>query len=118
MSATPSVLYDAPGPRARRLSLVTSIVLGVLITAAVVWLIWRLGQPRVTVNGAVLTAFYMKEKGLPVQGFIVNHYTGSTMEKDNIRMIEKLSGKPVLAVVGDNAELLQADAQALIQLYQ
>ena len=41
----------------------------------------------------------MKEKGLPVQGFIVNHYTGSPMEKDNIRMIEKLSGKPVLAVV-------------------
>ena len=40
------------------------------------------------------------------------------MEKDNIRMIEKLSGKPVLAVVGDNVELLQADAQALIQLYQ
>lgn len=71
-----------------------------------------------TINGAVLTAFYMKEKGLPVQGFIVNHYTGSPMEKDNIRMIEKLSGKPVLAVVGDNAELLQADAQALIQLYQ
>ena len=71
-----------------------------------------------TINGAVLTAFYMKEKGLPVQGFIVNHYTGSPMEKDTIRMIEKLSGKPVLAVVGDNAELLQADAQALIQLYQ
>ena len=58
MSATPSVLYDAPGPRARRLSLVTSIVLGVLITAAVVWLIWRLGQPRVTVNGAVLTGLW------------------------------------------------------------
>jgi len=34
MSATPSVLYDAPGPRARRLSLVTSIVLGVVITIA------------------------------------------------------------------------------------
>ncbi|GAA3881418.1 amino acid ABC transporter permease [Tessaracoccus defluvii] len=58
MSATPSVLYDAPGPRARRLSLVTSIVLGVVITAAVVWLIWRLGQPRVTVNGAVLTGLW------------------------------------------------------------
>ena len=70
------------------------------------------------INGAVLTAFYMKERACLSKAFIVNHYTGSPNGKDNIRMIEKLSGKPVLAVVGDNAELLQADAQALIQLYQ
>lgn len=71
-----------------------------------------------TINGAVLTAFYMKEKGLPVQGFIVNHYTGSPMEKDNIRMIEKLSQKPVLAVVAEDDTLLHADAASLISLYQ
>ena len=34
-----------------------------------------------TINGAVLAAFYMKEKQLPVQGFIVNHYTGSLMKR-------------------------------------
>ena len=71
-----------------------------------------------TINGAVLTAFYMKEKGLPVQGFIVNHYTGSPMEKDNIRMIEKLSQKPVLTVVADNDKLLYANTDSLISLYQ
>ena len=60
----------------------------------------------------------MKAKQLPVQGFIVNHYTGSPMEKDNIRMIEKLSQKPVLAVVADNDEIIDADAGQLIQLYQ
>ena len=71
-----------------------------------------------TINGAVLTAFYMKEKQLPVQGFIVNHYTGSLMEKDNLRMIEKLSHKPILAVVADNDEIIDADTNQLIQLYQ
>ena len=71
-----------------------------------------------TINGAVLTAFYMKEKQLPVQGFIVNHYTGSPMEKDNIRMIEKLSQKPVLAVVADDDEIIDADTDQLIHLYQ
>ena len=60
----------------------------------------------------------MKEKGLPVQGFIVNHYTGSPMEKDNIRMIEKLSQKPVLTVVANNDKLLYADTDSLISLYQ
>lgn len=60
----------------------------------------------------------MKEKQLPVQGFIVNHYTGSLMEKDNLRMIEKLSHKPILAVVADNDEIIDADTNQLIQLYQ
>ena len=40
------------------------------------------------------------------------------MEKDNLRMIEKLSGKPVLAVVAKDDTLLHADAASLISLYQ
>ena len=40
------------------------------------------------------------------------------MEKDNIRMIEKLSQKPVLAVVADDDEIIDADTDQLIQLYQ
>lgn len=40
------------------------------------------------------------------------------MEKDNIRMIEKLSQKPVLAIVADDDEIIDADAGQLIQLYQ
>ena len=39
-------------------------------------------------------------------------------EKDNIRMIEKLSQKPVLAVVAEDDTLLHADAASLISLYQ
>lgn len=41
-----SVLFDAPGPRARRLSLILSIVTGVLVAAVLVWLIITLATPR------------------------------------------------------------------------
>lgn len=56
--STASVLYDAPGPRTRRLSRILSIILGTAILGLLVWLVWRLGQPRVTVNGAVLTGLW------------------------------------------------------------
>ncbi|MEV8274117.1 ABC transporter permease subunit [Microbacterium sp. NPDC077184] len=47
MSA-PSVLFDAPGPRARRLSRIASIVGGVVILGVLAWLIWVLATPRVS----------------------------------------------------------------------
>jgi glutamate transport system permease protein len=43
-----SVLFDAPGPRARRLSLVLSIVLGIVVVGALAWLIVVLATPRVS----------------------------------------------------------------------
>ncbi len=43
-----SVLFDAPGPRARRLSLILSIVFGVVIAALVAWLIVILATPRIS----------------------------------------------------------------------
>lgn len=41
-----SVLFDAPGPRARRLSLILSIVAAALIVAGAVWVILTLAAPR------------------------------------------------------------------------
>lgn len=43
-----SVLFDAPGPRARRISLITSIVGGVLILGVLAWVVWTLAMPRVS----------------------------------------------------------------------
>ncbi len=60
--STPSVLYDAPGPKARRLSRIVSVVAAVIIGGAFVWLLWALGQPRVTVNGATLTGLWSPER--------------------------------------------------------
>jgi glutamate transport system permease protein len=41
-----SVLFDAPGPRARRTSLIASIVALILIIAGAVWVVMTLGAPR------------------------------------------------------------------------
>ncbi|QNE42970.1 amino acid ABC transporter permease [Frigoribacterium sp. NBH87] len=51
MSTT--VLYDAPGPKARRTSRIISVVGVVLVLALVAWLAYLLGRPRVSANGAV-----------------------------------------------------------------
>lgn len=56
--STLSVLYDAPGPRTRRLSRISSIVLTVLLVGLSAWFVWRLGQPRTTVNGTVLSGLW------------------------------------------------------------
>lgn len=60
--STASVLYDAPGPRARTLSLVVSILAALGVAAGVGWLAWALGQPRTTVNGAVLKGLWEPER--------------------------------------------------------
>jgi len=46
-----SVLYDAPGPVARRRSRVLSVVGVVVIAALIVWLLITLGAPRTTAGG-------------------------------------------------------------------
>lgn len=52
MTAQASVLYDAPGPKARTRSRVISVV-GVLAIAALLgWVIYRLAIPQVAANGA------------------------------------------------------------------
>ena len=46
-----SVLYDVPGPRARRLSLLFSIIGGVVIAGVLVAIVFILAVPRVNVGG-------------------------------------------------------------------
>lgn len=43
-----SVLFDAPGPRARRLSLILSVVVGLVVAGVIAWLIVVLATPRVS----------------------------------------------------------------------
>jgi len=70
-----------------------------------------------TINAVGLTAFYMREKGLPVKGILFNHWTGDTMQRDNLAMCEALTGLPVLACVADGDTALAMDADALAALY-
>lgn len=70
-----------------------------------------------TINAAVLTERYMKSRGLKTRGFILNHYGGTVMERDNIKMIEELTELPVLALVRDDAPELEMAPAALETLY-
>lgn len=47
-----SVLYDAPGPKARRTSRIISVVGVVLVLALIAYLVYLLGRPRISANGA------------------------------------------------------------------
>ena len=48
-----SVLYDAPGPKARRLSRIISVIGIVLILGLAAWVVVALAAPRVSINGNV-----------------------------------------------------------------
>ena len=48
-----NVLYDAPGPKARRTSRIISVVGVVLVLALLGYVAYLLGRPRVSANGAV-----------------------------------------------------------------
>jgi glutamate transport system permease protein len=56
MSAS-SVLFDAPGPRARRISLIASIITGFFILAGLAWIVWTLAQPRES-GGITLPGYF------------------------------------------------------------
>lgn len=71
-----------------------------------------------TINSVVLTAEYMKSKGMEIKGIIYNHFhAGNVMEEDNIRMCEHLTKIKTLATVGDNDNELDMDASALAELF-
>lgn len=72
-----------------------------------------------TINAAVLTAEYMKQKNIPIKGIIFNHYhEGNVMEEDNKKMVEILTGLPVIAFVKDNDTELHLDTDKLVALYE
>ncbi|GAA1227329.1 amino acid ABC transporter permease [Rhodoglobus aureus] len=47
-----SVLYDAPGPKTRRNSMIASVVSAIAILALLVWVYFILAAPRISANGA------------------------------------------------------------------
>ena len=53
-----NVLYDTPGPKARRRSLLISVISGALIAAGLVWLFLTLAAPRVTAAGTELPGMF------------------------------------------------------------
>lgn len=72
-----------------------------------------------TINDVALTAFYIKNAGIPLKGIIFNHYIpGDVMQEDNIRMCEHLTGVKVIACVKDGDTALKITPEKLKSLYE
>ena len=70
-----------------------------------------------TINAAVLTAEHLRMRGIPLKGFIFNSWQGGTMQEDNVKMVEALTGVRVLVCVEHGAVELPMAADALAALY-
>ena len=72
-----------------------------------------------SINACVLTVFYLQQKGIPVRGIILNNYDDSDfMQVDNKKMMEAITGVPVLAEVKPNDTELDIDVEVLKSLYK
>ena len=72
-----------------------------------------------SINACVLTIAYLKQKGIPVRGIILNNYDGNDfMQADNKKMMEAITGVPVLAEVKPNDTELDIDVEVLKGLYK
>lgn len=71
-----------------------------------------------TINAVGLTAFYLKEHGIPLKGIILNHFhPGDVMQEDNLHMCEHLTGTKVIACVKDGDTELDIPLEQLKALY-
>lgn len=72
-----------------------------------------------TINNVVLTAFYMKEKGLDLKAIIFNNYIeGNVMQEDNIKMCEYLTGLKVIACVKNGDKDIDISKELFESLYE
>lgn len=71
-----------------------------------------------TINSVVLTAEYMKAKGMVIKSVIYNNYhPGHVMDEDNIKMCEYMTGLPTLAKVQKGDTDLAVDIEKLKAIY-
>ncbi len=70
-----------------------------------------------TIHKTAVTAEYMRSHGLSVKGIVLNRYMGDEMQKDNLQMIETLSGVPVIACMGAGEKEFPMDIEGLTGLF-
>ena len=72
-----------------------------------------------TINQVGLTAFYMKEKKIPLRGIIFNHFQpGNQLHEDNLNMCEAVTGVEVVACVREGDRELNISPELLKALYK
>lgn len=62
-----------------------------------------------SINSCVLTVEYARAHGLKIRGIIVNRYKDSEMERDNICMMQEMTGLDILAKIPEGASNLGVD---------
>lgn len=70
-----------------------------------------------TINASVLTVHYLKSRNIPIKGIVLNHFTGTAMQNDTAKMIEELTGVPILAFVKENDQTLSLSKDRLEMLF-
>lgn len=71
-----------------------------------------------TINAVVLTAEYMKSRGIPARAIIFNHYQeGNPLHEDNRMMCEHMTGLKVVSCVKDGDIELDMPFELLESLY-
>ena len=70
-----------------------------------------------TINHVVTTAEYIQRRNISVKGILLNHWQGGTMEEDNVKMIEEITGVPVLAKIKDGDKKIDCDAAVLANCF-
>ena len=72
-----------------------------------------------SINACVLTTYYLQQHNIPVRGIILNNYDKNDfMQQDNKKMIEELSGVPVISCVASNSTELNIEPKFLASLYK
>lgn len=71
-----------------------------------------------TINNILLTISYMKQRRIGISGIIMNRYIpGDVMHEDNISMVTKESGVPVLAMVQQGDVMIDMDITTLAECF-
>ncbi len=70
-----------------------------------------------SINQVVLTAQYAAANGISLRGILINRYHGGRMEEDNCRMMETLTGLPILGYVAEGAKAFPLPAEVVSSWY-
>lgn len=71
-----------------------------------------------TINHVVTTCEYIRNRNISIKGVILNHWQGGVMEEDNVKMIEEITGVPIIAKVRKGDDVMDTDPKLLASLYE
>lgn len=71
-----------------------------------------------SINRVALTAFYLKQQGIPLKGILFNRFLADDpMQEDNVQVCRQLTGAKVIACVPPGAAHLDLPLDDLLALY-